>query len=182
MPDSKGVPPLRVGLSGRPLPQPCAVVIFGATDDLTHRKLVPALYNLAADGALPPAVNVVGFARRDKSDEVFRKELEAAARKFSRQPINDQLWAGFASSIFYHRSEFDAIEGYQSLATRLEDLDSRRGARGNRLYYLAAGLDQFPVILENLRKSGLNRAQADSWARVIVEKPFGTDLPSARAA
>ena len=98
------------------MPQPCAVVIFGATGDLTHRKLVPALYNLAADGALPPAVSVVGFARRDKSDEVFRKELEEAARKFSRQPINDQLWAGFASSLFYHRCEFDVIEGYESLA------------------------------------------------------------------
>lgn len=162
------------------MPQPCAVVIFGATGDLTHRKLVPALCNLAADGALPPAVSVVGFARREKSDEVFRKELEEAARKFSRQAVNDQVWTGFASSIFYHRSEFHVLEGYQSLAKRLDELDVRRGTRGNRLYYLSAGPDQFPVILENLRKSGLNRAQPGSWARVIVEKPFGTDLPSAQ--
>ena len=100
MSESKEVNPLREGLYSRAIPEPCAVVIFGATGDLTHRKLVPALYNLAADGALPPAVSVVGFARRDKNDEVFRKELEEAARKFSRQQINEELWTGFASSIF----------------------------------------------------------------------------------
>jgi len=128
------VNPLREGLTSRTMPDPCAVVIFGATGDLTHRKLVPALYNLAAEGALPPAVRVVGFARRDKTDEVFRKELEEAARKFSRQKISDDLWAVFASSIFYHRSEFDSLEGYQSLAKRLDELDAQRGTRGNRLY------------------------------------------------
>ena len=180
MPDSKDTNPLREGLSSRSMPEPCTVVIFGATGDLTHRKLVPALYNLAVDGALPPAVSVVGFARRDKSDEVFRKEIEEAARKFSRQKIDDGLWENFASSIFYHRSEFDKLEGYESLAKRLDELDAQRGTRGNRLFYLAAAPDQFEVILENLRKSGLNTAKDGSWARVIVEKPFGTDLPSAQ--
>lgn len=180
MPDSKDVNPLREGLSSRAMPEPCSVVIFGATGDLTHRKLLPALYNLAADGALPPAVSVIGFARRDKTDEIFRQEIEEAARKFSRQKINDELWAGFASSIFYHRSEFDNLEGYEALAARLDELDAQRGTRGNRLFYLSAGPDQFPVILENLRKSGLNQAKPGSWSRVIVEKPFGTDLPSAQ--
>src|SRR5690606_18500259 len=104
------VNPLREGLSSRALPQPCAIVIFGATGDLTHRKLVPALYNLAADGALPPAVSVVGFARRDKTDEIFRTELEEAARKFSRNKIDPELWEGFSSSIFYHRSPFDQLD------------------------------------------------------------------------
>ncbi|HEY5769177.1 MAG TPA: glucose-6-phosphate dehydrogenase [Terrimicrobium sp.] len=181
MPEPKEVNPLREGLSSRTMPQPCAVIIFGATGDLTHRKLVPAIYNLAADGALPPAVTVVGFARRDKSDDVFRKELEDAARKFSRQKISDELWAGFSSSIFYHRSEFHSLEGYESLAKRLDELDAQRGTRGNRLFYLSAGPDQFPAILENLRKSGLNRTREGAWARVIVEKPFGSDLPSAQA-
>jgi glucose-6-phosphate 1-dehydrogenase len=180
MPDTREVNPLREGLYSRAIPEPCAVVIFGATGDLTHRKLVPALYNLAADGALPPAVSVVGFARRDKDDEVFRKELEEAARKYSRQQINEEMWRGFASSIFYHRSEFHDLEGYHALAKRLDELDSQRGTRGNRLYYLAAGPDQFAIILGNLRKSNLNRTRAGSWARVIVEKPFGTDLPSAQ--
>jgi glucose-6-phosphate 1-dehydrogenase len=163
------------------MPEPCTIVIFGATGDLTHRKLVPALYNLAAEGALPQAVNVVGFARRDKTDEIFRTELGEATRKFSRQGVNEELWEAFADSIFYHRSEFDNAAGYVALAERLAELDATRGTRGNRLFYLAAAPDQFETILHNLRESGLNRAPQGGWARVIVEKPFGTDLPSARA-
>jgi len=172
--------PLREGLTSRALPEPCTLVIFGATGDLTHRKLVPALYNLAADGALPPAISVVGFARREKSDEIFRTELREAAQKFSRQAINNELWEGFESTVFYHRSEFDNLAGYKALAMRLDELDLARGTRGNRLFYLAASPDQFQVILENLRESGLNQPGAGGWARIIVEKPFGTDLPSAR--
>lgn len=172
--------PLREGLTARAMPDPCSLVIFGATGDLTHRKLVPALYNLAADGALPPAINVLGFARRDKTDEAFRKELEEASRKFSRQSINDELWASFGANIGYHRSEFDNAAGYASLAKRLDELDATRGTRGNRLFYLAAAPDQFEVILDNLRASGLSTPKEGTWSRVIVEKPFGTDLPSAR--
>src|SRR6201997_4320873 len=123
--------PFREGLVSRAAPQPCSIVIFGATGDLTHRKLVPALYNLAADGDLPPGLSVVGFARRDKTDEVFRKELEEAARKYSRQTINDELWKNFASAIGYHRSEFGELEGYQRLGERLDQLDKDRGTRGN---------------------------------------------------
>ena len=172
--------PLREGLTGRSQPEPCSLVIFGASGDLTHRKLVPALYNLSADGALPPAINVVGFARRDKTDESFRKELGEATRKYSRQPVVDALWESFASSICYHRSEFDNLAGYESLARLLAELDATRGTCGNRLFYLAAAPDQFEVILENLNRSGLNKPVAGGWSRVIVEKPFGTDLPSAR--
>src|ERR1700739_804782 len=106
MTDKLPVNQLREGLASRAMPEPCSVVIFGATGDLTHRKLIPALYNLAADGDLPAGLSVVGFARRDKTDEVFRKELEEAARKYSRQTINDELWKNFASAIGYHRSEF----------------------------------------------------------------------------
>ncbi|TSA29979.1 MAG: glucose-6-phosphate dehydrogenase [Verrucomicrobiaceae bacterium] len=172
--------PLREGLTGRAQPEPCSLVIFGASGDLTHRKLVPALYNLAADGALPPAINVVGFARRDKTDELFRRELGEAARKYSRQPVVDALWESFAASICYHRSEFDNLSGYESLAKLLNELDAARGTCGNRLFYLAAAPDQFEVILENLSRSGLNKPVAGGWSRVIVEKPFGNDLPSAR--
>lgn len=172
--------PLREGLNSRSMPDPCSLVIFGATGDLTHRKLVPALYNLAADGVLPSAISVVGFARRDKSDEIFRTELHEAALKFSRQGINEDLWKNFASSVCYHRSEFDNLDGYVALAKKLDEMDAARGTRGNRLFYLAASPDQFEVILENLRKSGLNKAKPGSWARAIVEKPFGTDLPSAK--
>src|ERR1700719_356342 len=94
------VNPLREGLSSRAVPQPCSVVIFGATGDLTHRKLIPALYNLAADGELPPAVTVIGFARREKSDDEFRCEMEEATRQFSRQPVRDEIWKTFAQSLF----------------------------------------------------------------------------------
>jgi len=172
--------PLREGLSTRAVPQPCSIVIFGATGDLTHRKLIPALYNLAADGELPPAVAIIGFARRPKSDDDFRKEMEEAVRKFSRQAVRDEIWKTFSQSLFYHQSEFGDEAGYKSLAERLEETDNERGTRGNRLFYFAAGPDQFETILKNLKAAELNRAKEGSWARVIIEKPFGTDLASAR--
>jgi glucose-6-phosphate 1-dehydrogenase len=172
--------PLREGLSTKAVPQPCAVVIFGATGDLTHRKLVPALYNIAADGEMPPAAAVVGFARRPKTDDEFRREMEEATRNFSRQTVRDEIWAGFAKSLFYHQSEFGDEEGYRKLVERLDRLDQESGTRGNRLFYFAASPEQFESILGNLRKAGLNKAREGAWARVILEKPFGTDLKSAR--
>jgi glucose-6-phosphate 1-dehydrogenase len=172
--------PLREGLSTRAVPQPCSVVIFGATGDLTHRKLVPALYNLAADGELPPAVAVVGFARREKSDDEFRHEMEESTRKFSRQSVRDEIWKTFAQSIFYHQSDFGDESGYKTLATKLDKIDKERGTRGNRLFYFAVAPDQFEPILKHLKTAGLNQTREGSWARVIVEKPFGTDLDSAR--
>jgi len=178
--DQPSLNPLREGISIRAVPQPCTIVIFGATGDLTHRKLIPALYNLAADGDLPPAVTIVGFARREKSDDQFRNELENASRKFSRQTVRDDIWKTFAESIVYHRSEFEDEGGYKTLAKRLDKIDKESGTRGNRLFYLAAAPDQFESILKHLKAAGLNETCKGSWARVIVEKPFGTDLPSAR--
>ena len=174
--------PLREGASNtRPQPKPCALVIFGATGDLTHRKLVPALYNLAADGDLPPGSAIIGFARRDKNDDVFRQEMEEATRKFSRQPVEDELWKSFAQNLYYHRSEFDNDDGYKALAERLAKLDQEKGFGGRRLFYLAAGPEQFEPIISRLKSSGLNQPGAEGgWSRVIVEKPFGTDLPSAK--
>src|ERR1700719_3285935 len=174
------VNPLREGLSSRAVPQPCSVVIFGATGDLTHRKLIPALYNLAADGELPPAVTGIGFARRPKNDDDFRREMQQSTKKFSRQPVRDEIWKTFAQSIFYHQSEFADETGFKTLADSLAKIDSERGTRGNRLFYFAVGPDQFEPILKNLKRAGLNQAAEGSWARVIVEKPFGTDLASAR--
>src|ERR1041385_6755130 len=115
--------PLREGLATRPVPQPCSIVIFGATGDLAHRKLVPALYNVAADGDLPPAVTIVGFARRKKTDDEFRSDLEEATRKFSRQAVRDEIWNTFAQSIFYNQSEFGDEPGYKRLAKRLHEID-----------------------------------------------------------
>src|SRR6266403_1297193 len=172
--------PLREGLSTRAVPQPCSIVIFGATGDLTHRNLVPALYNLAADGELPPAVTIVGFARRPKTDDELRRDLEEATRKFSRQPVRDEIWKTFAQSIVYHQSEFEDESGYQTLAKRLDEIDKNHGTRGNRLFYFAAAPDQFEPILKHLKAAGLNETCQGSWARIIVEKPFGADLDSAR--
>src|SRR5881409_3979949 len=172
--------PLREGLATRLVPQPCTIVIFGATGDLTHRKLIPALYNLAADGDLPPAVTIVGFARRKKSDDEFRRDLEQSTRKFSRQAVRDEIWNTFAQSIFYHQSEFGDESGYKALAKRLDEIDKNDGTRGNRLFYFAASPDQFEPILKHLKAAGLNQTCEGSWARVIVEKPFGMDLASAR--
>ena len=172
--------PLREGLSTKAVPQPCAIVIFGATGDLTHRKLLPALYNLAADGELPPAVSVIGFARRPKSDDDFRREMEEAVRKFSRQTVRDEIWKSFGQSLFYHQSDFADESGFKTLAERLQKIDKERGTRGNRLFYFAVGPEQFEPILKHLKTAGLNNAPEGSWARVIVEKPFGRDLESAR--
>src|SRR5437762_8310694 len=172
--------PLREGLATRTVPQACTVIIFGATGDLTMRKLIPALYNIAADGELPPQVAVIGFARRPKTDDEFRKEQEESTKKFSRQQVRDEIWGDFAQSLFYHQSEFHDANGYKTLAERLEKIDKDRGTGGNRLFYLAVAPDQFEPILKNLKEAGLNKAREGSWARVIVEKPFGTDLPTAR--
>jgi glucose-6-phosphate 1-dehydrogenase len=122
----------------------------------------------------------VGFARREKTDESFREELEAQARKFSRQGVNAELWAAFSSRIYYHQSEFGHLEGYRSLARRIEHLDASSGTQGNRLFYLSVAPSEFPGILHKLAEVGLNKARDGAWARVIVEKPFGKDLPSAR--
>src|SRR5947207_8038950 len=119
--------PLPEGLSARAVPQPCSIVIFDATGDLAQRKLIPALYNLAADGDLPPAVAIVGFARRKKSDDEFRTELEEATRKFSRQAVRDEIWKTFAQSLFYHQSEFGDESGYKALAKRLAEIDTTHG-------------------------------------------------------
>ncbi|MGZ4966881.1 MAG: glucose-6-phosphate dehydrogenase [Chthoniobacterales bacterium] len=172
--------PLREGIVTRTVPESCTVVIFGATGDLTHRKLVPALYNIAADGELPPGLSVVGFARRPKSDEEFRNDVADSTKKYSRQTVRDDLWDGFAKSVFYHQSEFADEAGYKSLGEKLQQIEKERPTGGNRLFYLAVAPDQFEPILKNLVAVGLNKPGGDAWSRVIVEKPFGTDLASAR--
>ena len=178
--DNQQTNPLREGLATRTVPQACSVVIFGATGDLTMRKLIPALYNIAADGELPPQVAVIGFARRPKTDEEFRKEQEESTKKFSRQQVRDEIWDGFAQALFYHQSEFHDAAGYKSLGERLEKIDKERGTGGNLLFYLAVAPDQFEAILKNLKDAGLNKPRDGGWTRVIVEKPFGTDLATAR--
>lgn len=168
--------PLREGVLARRMPEACVIVIFGATGDLTHRKLIPALYNLAVDGDLPHGTRVVGFARRPKDDDTFRAELEASTRKHSRQEHTEEIWSEFARKISYHQSEFQDLEGYKSL---VDKLNSDSAAPVNRLFYIASAPEYFDDILVHLKKAGLNIPAPSGWSRVIVEKPFGTDLSSA---
>jgi len=162
---------------------PCILVIFGATGDLTARKLVPALYNLARDGQLPAHFACVGFARRDKNDEIFRNEMLEAVNKYSRvKPVDKALWETFSEQLFYFQSEFHDDEGYERLVQYLNELDKRFDTKGNRVFYLSTQPSFFTTIVEKLHAHHLiykvDESQ-DHWSRVIIEKPFGHDLKSA---
>ena len=165
-------------LSLRNHPESCVLVIFGATGDLTHRKLIPALYNLAADGDLPAGLRVVGFARREKDDEVFREGLKELNKEVSRQGHDEDLWEQFSQSVTYHQSTFTAEDGYAALKEKLDAME-KDGASPNRMYYLASAPEFFDDILLNLKKAGLNKSDT-GWCRAVVEKPFGTDLATAQ--
>lgn len=162
---------------------PCIVVIFGATGDLTARKLLPAFYNLARDGQLPPQFACVGFARRKKTHEEFRAEMRDAICKFSRvKPIDESLWKTFEEQIFYFTSEFHDLDGYKGLFSFLRDLDGKFGTKGNRVFYLSTQPSFFPIIAEKLDQAHLivdPNIEKSSWTRMIIEKPFGHDLTSA---
>jgi glucose-6-phosphate 1-dehydrogenase len=169
--------------------EPCTVVIFGASGDLTQRKLVPALFNLYLEGLLPEGTAVVGFARRPKSDEQFRAEMLEGVHEHSRvQPVDVAAWEHFAASLCYHQADFNNPEGYSSLQNMLARLDEQRGRPdGNRLFYLATPPDAYPAIVENLGRVGLNGpthwsrgGASHGWTRIIIEKPFGHDLASAQ--
>lgn len=164
------------------IPDPCTVVIFGATGDLTGRKLAPALYNLGLDQMLPANFAMVGFARRDKKDEDFRGEVKENLNQFSRnKPVNEDFWKSFQEKIFYHKSEFDDDNGYESLKSRLEEIDAKLGTRGNRIFYLSVQPKFFPTIVKKLNEHGLIYDSQDEskWSKVIIEKPFGHDVESA---
>lgn len=141
------------GLSSR-FAEPCILVIFGATGDLTARKLIPALYNLAREGQLSPQFACVGFARRQKSHEQFRAEMKEAISQFSRvKPIDETLWATFEQQLFYHTSEFHDAAGFTSLSQMLKDLDQKLGTQGNRVFYLSTQPSFFPTICEQLHQA-----------------------------
>ncbi len=161
---------------------PCILVIFGATGDLTARKLFPALYNLKRDGQLPSHFCVVGFARREKTHDAFREEMRQAVSDHSRtQPIDDNLWQEFSKQIFYHAATFDELNGYTQLRAVLESLDQQFGTGGNRIFYLSTQPSYFPTIIANLGQGGLIYSalqEKKKWSRVVIEKPFGHDLAS----
>jgi glucose-6-phosphate 1-dehydrogenase len=161
-------------------PVPCVFVLFGATGDLTRRKLTPALYALHREGLLPKDFIVLAYARRDKDDVIFRADLKAAMLEFAPKAPMDQ-WESFAARCFYVKGEFDSVEGFDSLKTRLETLDAETGQAHNRLFYLAIPPEQYETVASHLGTVGVTRhGEAAPWARVIVEKPFGYDLETSR--
>jgi len=160
---------------------PCAVVIFGASGDLTRRKLVPALYNLQRKGLLPERFSVVGLARREMSDEEFRVEMRDAVREYAGERFQPERWEALESALHYVPGEFGDGEAFARLRRRLEQLDEERGTAGNRLYYLATAPSFFGPIVRDLYGLAMTKEEVRRWRRVIVEKPFGHDLESARA-
>jgi glucose-6-phosphate 1-dehydrogenase len=172
--------PLREGLRLERTADSCVLVIFGATGDLTHRKLVPALYSLSHQRLLPPQFALVGFARRDWNDESFREHMRGAVEEFGRG-AQGGVWESFADSLFYSRGSFDDPAAYKQLGELLDRIDKERGTAGNRLYYLATSPESFPDIIRNLMEAGLtHRSDNGPWTRIVVEKPFGHDLASAQ--
>jgi len=170
-----------LGQSRKPV-EPCSIVIFGASGDLTARKLIPALYHLYKDKQLPPAFRIIGFARREKTDESFRAELREALGKFSRtQPVDDKVWVEFAANIVYCMGDLTDSAAYQKLEQRLTSFGNP-ALRNNLLFYLAISPSQFGQAVEQLHTAALlQHHQIAGWQRIVVEKPFGHDLASAHA-
>lgn len=166
---------------GKKTAEPCSIVIFGASGDLTARKLIPALYQLFLSKSLPSPISIVGFARREKTDDQWRGELRAALQQFSRtQPVDELVWDDFAKNIRYCVGDFSDRAAYE----RLEKLLSSFGSeplRKNLLFYLATPPSQFAEVVEHLHSVGLliKEQTGPSWQRIVVEKPFGHDLASA---
>ncbi|MEK6192093.1 MAG: glucose-6-phosphate dehydrogenase [Chloroflexota bacterium] len=184
-PATASVNPLRQGLRQERMPEPCTMVICGATGDLTRRKLAPALYNLALGGFLPPEFTVVGFARRPMSGEEFHAHLLEGIDLFSRnRPVKESVWAAFTAGIEYEQGNLDDPEAYAALARRLDRIDRDRGTAGNRLFYLAVQPSLTPDVISHLGAAGLAGSSVrtsgrQGWTRVVVEKPFGSDARSA---
>ena len=174
--------PLRESLPRSRVPEPCAVVLFGATGDLTHRKLMPALYNLARAGHLAAECAIVGYARRDWDDATFRHEMETSLKKAAVPDFAD-VWPQFAPRLAFSGGTFDDEKAYVNLRAKLEQVDASHGTKGNRLYYLAVAPEHFATIIEHLGRAGLiySPHQEGPWSRVVIEKPFGHDLKSALA-
>ena len=162
-------------------PGPCSVVIFGASGDLTYRKLIPAFYHLFVQGMLPEPFLIIGFARRDKTTESYRNELKEAVAKNSKLGIDAEKWNQFASKIVYCRGDITDPAAYFDLKQILDEQSDPRLAN-NILYYLATAPGQFSEIVEHLTKTGLlsKETEKDEWKRVVVEKPFGYSLRSAQ--
>ncbi len=159
---------------------PCTMVIFGASGDLTKRKLIPALCNLAASGFLPKQFALVGLAARPLDTAGWRESLTAEIKDYVSQPIDPAVWAWLMERSYYQQVDFTAPGAFENLKPLLDKVDQDHGTRGNRFYYLAVSPSFFGLIAQKLNAAGLTEQAPGRYARVIVEKPFGRDLDSAR--
>jgi glucose-6-phosphate 1-dehydrogenase len=175
--------PLRAGIDSNRLQDPCNIIFFGASGDLMKRMLLPAMYNLRLEDMLPSDFGIVGFSRSSYTDEQFRAEMKKSIDEFSRSgPAKEPMWGDFEKRISYISGDFDDVACFRSLREHLENNDKVLGTKSNRLFYLSTPPSLFSPIINMIEQSGLGpRDNRDGWTRIIIEKPFGTDLDSARA-
>ncbi|QIK83475.1 glucose-6-phosphate dehydrogenase [Sanguibacter sp. HDW7] len=164
---------------------PCSLVIFGVTGDLARKKLMPAVYDLSNRGLLPPGFALTGFARRDWDDQDFAQVVHDAVKQYARTPFREEAWEQLAEGIRFVQGSFDDESAFEELARTVQELDVQRGTRGNHAFYLSVPPSAFPTVCRQLARSGLSKPQvaeddAQPWRRVVIEKPFGHDLASAR--
>lgn len=159
---------------------PSGLVIFGVTGDLARKKLMPAVYDLANRGLLPPGFALTGFARRDWNTEDFGQVVHDAVKEYSRTPFRESVWRQLADGIRFVQGEFDDDAAFDRLSDSIAELDAQHGTGGNHAFYLSVPPSSFPVVMKQLDRSGLSHPSEGKWRRVVVEKPFGHDLKSAR--
>ncbi len=164
------------------VPDPCVLVVFGATGDLAKKKLIPAVYDLANRGLLPAGFVLLGFARRDWGDGDFETLARSAAQKGARTEFRDSTWSRLAESIRFLPGSFDDDHAFDGLAHALRELDRTHGTQGNAAFYLSIPPAAFPTVLKQMQRTGMaDNRESGGWRRVVVEKPFGHDLPSSKA-
>ena len=159
---------------------PCGIVLFGVTGDLARKKIMPAIYDLANRGFLPPGFALVGFARRQWDDEDFAAEVHEAVREHARTPFHEDVWRQLSEGIRFVEGDLNDAASYAELRSVVEELDRLRGTMGNHVFYLSIPPGLFPVVVTHLKESGLSEPRPGEWRRVVVEKPFGHNLSSAR--
>jgi glucose-6-phosphate 1-dehydrogenase len=185
------VSPARVGPGKNPLRDPrdrrlpriagpCGMVLFGVTGDLARKKLMPAIYDLANRGLLPPGFALVGFARRDWADQDFGKVVYESVKQYARTPFREDVWRNLSEGFRFVPGTFDDAAAFDLLADTVHALERQRGTGGNLAFYLSIPPGNFAQVCEQLKRSGLAQAADGAWRRVVIEKPFGHDLASAQ--
>lgn len=174
--------PLRVAEDRRlnRIAGPCSLVLFGVTGDLARKKLMPAVYDLANRGLLPPGFALVGFARRDWVDEDFAQVVHDSVKQYARTEFREEVWQQLSKGIRFVQGEFNDEDAFDRLKTTIAELDEKRGTMGNHAFYLSIPPRSFPEVISQLKRSGLAQKVDNQWRRVVIEKPFGSDLKTAR--